>query len=88
MISHVCEELMCVGVFGIIIIIIILLKQGYKIQFANNKMQMAWLKNCLVVGCVISHVCEELMCVGVLGVVCEELMCVGVLGVVCDIPFV
>ena len=34
----------------IIIIIIILLKQDYKIQLANNKIQMAWLTSWLVVG--------------------------------------
>ena len=32
------------------IIIIILLKQDYKIQLANNKIQMAWLTSWLVVG--------------------------------------
>ena len=31
-------------------IIIILLKQDYKIKLANNKMQMAWLTSWLVVG--------------------------------------
>ena len=31
-------------------IIIILLKQDYKIQLANNKIQMAWLTSWLVVG--------------------------------------
>ena len=31
-------------------IIIILLKQDYKIQLANNKIQMAWLTGWLVVG--------------------------------------
>ena len=34
----------------IIIIIIILLKQDYKVQLANNKIQMAWLTSWLVVG--------------------------------------
>ena len=34
----------------IIIIIIILLKQDYKVQLANNKIQMAWLTCWLVVG--------------------------------------
>ena len=34
----------------IIIIIIILLKQDYKVQLANNKVQMAWLTCWLVVG--------------------------------------
>ena len=34
----------------LIIIIIILLKQDYKIQLANNKIQMAWLTSWLVVG--------------------------------------
>ena len=34
----------------IIIIITILLKQDYKIQLANNKIQMAWLTSWLVVG--------------------------------------
>ena len=34
----------------IIIIIIILLKHDYKIQLANNKIQMAWLTSWLVVG--------------------------------------
>ena len=33
-----------------IIIIIILLKQNYKVQLANNKIQMAWLTSLLVVG--------------------------------------
>ena len=32
------------------IIIIILLKQDYKIQLTNNKIQMAWLTSWLVVG--------------------------------------
>ena len=35
---------------GVIIIIIILLKQDYKVQLANNKIQMAWLTCWLVVG--------------------------------------
>ena len=34
----------------IIIITIILLKQDYKVQLANNKIQMAWLTSWLVVG--------------------------------------
>ena len=34
----------------IIIILIILLKQDYKVQLANNKIQMAWLICWLVVG--------------------------------------
>ena len=34
----------------IIIKIIILLKQDYKIQLANNKIQMTWLTSWLVVG--------------------------------------
>ena len=34
----------------IIIIIIILLKQDYKVQLANNKIQMAWLTCWIVVG--------------------------------------
>ena len=34
----------------IIMIIIILLKQDYKVQLANNKIQMAWLTSWLVVG--------------------------------------
>ena len=34
----------------VIIIIIILLKQDYKVQLANNKIQMAWLTCWLVVG--------------------------------------
>ena len=33
----------------IIIIIIILLKQDYKVQLANNKIQMSWLTSWLVV---------------------------------------
>ena len=37
-------------IIKIIIIIIILLKQDYKIQLANNKIQMAWLTSWLVVG--------------------------------------
>ena len=34
----------------IIVMIIILLKQDYKIQLASNKIQMAWLTSWLVVG--------------------------------------
>ena len=37
------------GDIVIIIIIIILLKQDYKVQLANNKIQMAWLTSWLVV---------------------------------------
>ena len=40
--AHICRS--------IIIIIIILLKQEYKVQLANNKIQMAWLTSWLVVG--------------------------------------
>ena len=36
--------------YRITIIIINLLKQDYKIQLANNKIQMAWLTGWLVVG--------------------------------------
>ena len=38
------------GIIIIIIIIIILLKQDYKVQLANNKIQMAWLTYWLVFG--------------------------------------
>ena len=40
----------CVMHPWLFIIIIILLKQVYKIQLANNKIQMAWLTCWLVVG--------------------------------------
>ena len=40
----------CRGLGYRIIIIIILFKQDYKIQLANNKIQMAWLTGWLVVG--------------------------------------
>ena len=40
----------CKPLEEVIIIIIILLKQDYKIQFANHKIQMAWLTSWLVVG--------------------------------------
>ena len=39
----------CNIIIIIITIIIILLKQDYKIQLANNKIQMAWLTSWLVV---------------------------------------
>ena len=45
--SHASEHLTEIH---LIIIIIILLKQDYKIQLPNNKIQMAWLTSWLVVG--------------------------------------
>ena len=48
--DKICMLNNCNIIIIIITIIIILLKQDYKMQFGDNKIQMAWLTSWLVVG--------------------------------------